>query len=526
MAKAAKLFGLSAITLLVACGQPQTPASPVATSADGITVSEPTSNGQVIFIQRGDPVTLDPHGSNDTISIEAQAQMFEGLTTFDADGNAIPLLAESFNTVNPYTWAFTLRQGITFHDGEAFNTAAVVTSFERILDLEFASPRRFILASIEDVIPVDDYTLHIVTSFPFAPLPFHLAHAAGYIISPAAIAREQAGGYTINEHPIGTGPFVFESREHGNELRMTANQAHWHSVPAFNELIFRVIPEGATRLAMMEGGDAHAFIAMAGDVPVIENIPGLEMFNVASSRQEYLGFNTQVPPFNDPLVRRAIGAVINREDIIYGIAEGQGVIGVGPMSPVVTLAPNPADLTPIPHDLDYARSLLAQAGFPDGFDTTIYVGEGNSLNIQTAELVQAKLAQVGINASIDMRAWAAFLQLTGDGDHTGMFLLGWTTLTGEADYAVFSVFHSESGGHSGNRTHFRDPAINALLEEARQSTDQNRRAQLYTKISQLLIDEAPMIFLFYPTFPIVTRGIDGLFVDFNGISFFRDVTLR
>ena len=516
-----------AILFLVACGATGTELNDSNNQAPAYGLGEGVgSYNEVVFIQHADAITLDPHGNNDTASMAVSGQIFESLTAFNENGDLIPWLAHDFFVVDDYTWEFNLRQGVYFHDGEPFNAEAVRISFERLLNPYNASPRAFLLNMITYVNVVDDYTIQLTTEFPFSPLPLNLAHGAGQIISPVAIAYEESGGATVSDNPIGTGPFVLANRVHGYVVEMVRNENYWGTPVAFTYLTFRPIPDPATRLAVMESGAANVFIATAADVTLFEGNPNFDLQIVQSSRQEYLGFNTQVEPFTDVRVRRAISMLIDREAILYGIAEGQGIIADGPISPVVVHAPVPGSLVVPPHDVEAARELLAEAGFPNGFDTTIYVSYTNALNVTTAQIVQAWLGEVGINAAINQLSWGATLEATGEGTHQGLFLLGWTTLTGDADYSVFSVFHSESPGHSGNRTHYRNPELDELLEAARVSTNPEERDILYTEISQLLIDEAPMVFLFYPTFPFVTQGVDGLLVDFNGIPFFRNVSFR
>ncbi|MCL1936277.1 MAG: ABC transporter substrate-binding protein [Defluviitaleaceae bacterium] len=508
----------SAVSLFfIACG---TPANNNANSGVNQPAVMPpsvsTESRDVVFAQWQNPPSLDPHASNDTISSEVQYQIFEALTAFDENGDLVPSLAENFSLVEPTVWEFNLRSGVYFHDGTYFNSYAVYRSLNRILE-NTASPRRFILEMIEDVIIVDEYTVRITTLFPFSPLPSHLSHPAGFIISPNSLDSD----ISVDELPIGTGPFSFSSRIHGQEIVMVRNDSYWGDLPQIETLTFRVIPESSQRVNMLITGEANAIIASAIDAQEIRENPNLTLIEVPSTRQNYIGFNTQTPPFDDVRVRRAIAMVVDLDAIVHGIA-GMGIPAVGPLPPTVAGAPQ--GIVPLTGTVEEARNLLAEAGFPDGFTTNIAVGAGRPLEESlTAQILQANLAEIGITANINEMEWGAFLDYTAVGNHE-IFILGWTVVTADADYGVFPLFHSTLHGVSGNRTFFTNSTVDRLLEEARMEVDMARRTELYSEIVQIIVDEAPKVSTFYPTFAIGTNGINNLFVNINATPIFSRVT--
>lgn len=522
-----KILSFAASTLfLVGCGAGAgTPASqsPAPTDGDTPTLeSTPTAGGEIVFAQASAPPTLDPHGTNDSVSNETMNQIFETLTTFDGDGQLIPWLATSFEAITDTTWEFVLRQGVSFHDGDPFDSYAVYRSLNRVLDPTLASPRHFIVNMIAQVQIVDTYTLHIETYYPFSPLPAHLAHLVGGIISPSSLDRELAGGYTISEFPVGTGPFTFVSHTPGEEVRMARNDNYWGDAPAIETLRFVVVPEPSTRFNMLLTGEAHVTRPSAVDASLIRDDANLSLMEIPSSRLNYIGFNTLRPPFDDIRVRQAIAMVTDLDAIVEAI-DGMGIPAVGPLSPIVTGAPS--DLAPITGTVEDALALLAEAGFPDGFSTVISLGANRPLEEPlTAQIFQANLASIGITASIQEIEWGAYLDYTGAGNHE-IFILGWTTVTGDADYGLFPLFHTDQAGIPGNRTFYSNPRVDYLLTAARQTADQALRNELYAEASQILAYEVPMIYTFYNTFMFATHGISGLFADFNGTPSFRQVVL-
>jgi len=474
-------------------------------------------NNELIFAVMSDAPTLDIHGSNDSASSDAQHQIFETLTKYNEDGSVAPLLAESFDNISDTVWEFNLRQGITFHDGSELNADVVVANFTRLLDPEFASPKAFIFETVDSVEAVDNYTVRFTLTQPFAPFPAHLAHSGGMIASLDSLA---AG---VEDNPIGTGPFKFYSWERGNEIRFVRNEDHWQNVPNIESLVFRVIPEPETRFAMLEAGEAQVTALDAVRYNNAVNVPDINIDRLSSTSLTYLGFNTETEPFNDVRVRRAVTMAINKDDILHAVVQGLGVTATGPIAPTVNHSSN--NVNTIQHNVEEARALLAEAGLADGFETVIYYNEGNAGRATIAELVQANLRELNIDVQIRSVEWGQYLELTGAGE-TPMFILGWGTVTADADYGIFPVFHSSLHGDAGNRSFYSNPRVDELLEQGRLETDEAARSEIYREVKQLIIDDAPVVFLFHPDWAYGTNGITGFSHNFNNVPFFYNVSFE
>jgi peptide/nickel transport system substrate-binding protein len=516
---------LAFVLALAACSGGNSASNDEDDTKDGNTNEETPAaqeGGELVFVTPSDAPTLDPHGMNDTATTNATTQIFDRLTEYAEDGSVVGSLAEEFNSVDETTWEFKLRQGVKFHDGSDFTAEAVKMSLERLIDPEFASPRAVVLNMITEVTVVDDHTVQIKTAEPFAPLPAHLAHNAGSIIAPSAIEDENNGGKKVDENPVGTGPFKFDSWNRGAEIKFVRNDEYWGEKAKLDSIVFKVIPEQATRVAMLETGEAHVMLVGSSDVELVEGIEGVELDRVKGTRMDYVGFNIQKEPFDDVKVRQAVAMAINKKDIVDGILAGQGDAAVGPLAP--TVVGNSQDLKPLDFDVEAAKKLLAEAGLPDGFKTSLYVNEGSKERADIAELVQAQLGEIGIDVSIETIEWGAFLEKTAAGEHE-MFVLGWTTVTGDADYGLYALFHSSMHGNPGNRSFYTNEKVDELLDQGRTSTDQDERNTAYAEVSQILIDEAPMVYLQHPDFVHGMNGVDGLFVNFSGTPFFHEVQL-
>jgi len=450
-----------------------------------------------------DAVSLDPHGSNDSPSSNVRTQIYETLVYYDEDMVLQPGLAVDWEAVGDTTWRFHLREGVTFHDGEPFTAEAVQANLERVSDEEFGSERYFLYDMITEVNVVDEHTVDVVTEYPFAPLLSHLAHDGGGMISPAAI--DEAGFDEVE--PIGTGPFQFDYWEPGDEVVVVRNDDYWGEPVALDSVTFRVVPEESTRLALVEGGDAHiAPIEQPANMARIEGSANMELGLYDSLSLDYISFNALKEPFDDVRVRRAISMAIDRETIIDGILEGAGTRATGPMSPMVFGYDE--DVDDIPYDPGAAEDLLAEAGYEDGFETTIWTND-NVRRMEIAEIVQNDLAEIGVDVEIEVLEWGAYLDQTAEGEHE-MFILGWVTVTGDADYATYALFHSDNHGAVGNRSFYTNEEVDELLDAGRREADPEARLGIYRQVQEMLVEDAPMVYLYHPQWMVaIGNNVEG-----------------
>lgn len=484
--------------LLVACGPADVEEDPADPDEE---VSEPSDGQDLIIAALSDAVSLDPHGSNDVPSAKVCYNIYEALVVFDENSVLQPLLATDWEAIDDLTWEFTLREGVKFHDGSDLTAEAVKASFDRLLDPDVASPRLFLFSMLEEVVIVDDYTVQFVTQFPFAPLPAHLAHSGGAIISLDAIeadyeemaAGNEAGTY-LAENPSGTGFFKLESWEPGNQLKLVRNEDYWGENAKLDSVTFKVVPESLTRLSELETGFAHiADPVEPSDISRVEGMDNARMDITSVTVLAYIGYNLDKEPYDDVRVRQAISMAINKEDIIAGAYEGTAIPAGGPIAPgVFGYDPNVEGL---PYDKEMAAELLAEAGYEDGFSTTIWTND-NPVRIQIAEYVQSELRDLNIEVEIEVVEWGAYLDGTAAGDHE-MFILGWSTPTLDADYAVYALFHSDNVGAPGNRAFFRNEVADELLDRGRQEPNPDERLAIYSELQEILVEEAPMLYLVY-----------------------------
>ncbi|MCL1990352.1 MAG: ABC transporter substrate-binding protein [Defluviitaleaceae bacterium] len=519
------LLAVAFLLFLTACGTDEDGSSlgevVDPTEADnGDEVSPAMTGGEIVYVVASDVVTLDPIRSNDSASTDAQSQMLDGLTRFDpVTAELLPRLATSFEQIEPTVWEFSLRQGIYFTDGAYFDADVVALNLNRLLDPEEASPALFIVEMITEVEVVDTYTVHIHTEFPFAPLPGHLAHRSGFMVSPNAIAATEVGE---DVEPVGTGPFILSDREYGNFLLMERNDAYWGSQLAIPDYVrFIVVPEPATRFAMVQTGEAHYLVGQPTDFAVASDIDSIDVDLLQTTTLDYIGFNTAEGPLANVLVRQAITHAIDRNAIVEGLAEGVGLVATGPLAPLVDMSPTVEGLD---FDLELARALLEESGYTD-IELNFWYNEGNNFRGLVGVFVQASLAEIGITVNVASLEWGAYLEATAAGEHD-MFMLGWVTTTGDPDYGLFPILHSDQVGDPGNRFFFENDEVDALLARGRQSSDRAYRMAVYQEVAELLVYEAPMVPLRFQQAVLLSNGVDGILTDFANTPFFYRATLR
>ncbi|MDQ3458460.1 MAG: glutathione ABC transporter substrate-binding protein [Deinococcota bacterium] len=464
--------------------------------AAALLLSGSTLAQTLIVAQGTDAVTLDAANSTDSPSATVISHISETLFELTPEGTIEPLLAESQEvSEDGRVWTLNLRQGVTFHDGTPFDAEAVVFNLERFIDPENAFQFRFLLARIESVEATDEHTVEVTLADTFAPFLAHLTHSSTAIQSPAAI---QTQGDDYGDNPVGTGPFRFVSWERGQRIDLERNDDYWGEAPGVEGVRFLTVPESTTRMAMVETGEAHVAVRVpVQDVSRLDADPNITVDNTSSVRTIYIYFNHTMEPFTDARVRQAINYAVDKEEIADFLLGG----AVRPSD--APIAPGIFGYTPVgsyDYNPERARELLAEAGHPDGLSVTLYSPSGRYLqDIQISEAIQSQLAEVGVNAEIESLEWAAYLELTGqpaEDNIVPMAMLGWGTVTGDADYGLFALFHTSEHVPAGsNRAFYSNPEVDELLDEARTDTDPETREGLYAEAMQIIWDEAAWLFL-------------------------------
>ena len=464
---------------------------------------------KLIIAQETDVLTMDAHYVTDSPTASVMGHMVEPLLELTPKGEIVANLVEKW-VVSPDATEFTLRlkRGIKFHDGQPFNAEAVKANFDRRLDPKGTTKFYYLVAQIASVTVIDEHTVKIKTKIPFAPLLSHLTYVTNGIQSPAALRRSWDKPLLM---PIGTGPFIFKEWLRGNRLVMVQNENYWGMKPSLSEITFRVIPDDASRRAALERGEVHVAIRIPpSDIPSLKANPKISIIDIPSTRTIYLGLNCLKDPLTDKRVRQALNYAVNKEAIVKYVLGGAGRVSDAPISPgILGYAPIKA----YEYNIEIAKTLLTEAGFPEGFEMTLHPAVGRySMDVSVANAVAADLLKVGVKVEIKMMDWDTYIPFILRDKETAehqLYVLGWATVTGDADYGLYPLFHSGEWPKKGmNASFFKNEAVDQLLDAARSSAKPEERKRLYKEAMGRIVDDAPWIFLYSETvFAGVTANV-------------------
>lgn len=445
------------------------------------------AQGRLTTAIGSNPPTLDPQKTFNGFSFALTNQIYETLFRVTPEGEIEGLLAASWEYLDPSTLRVTLRDGVSFTDGTPLDAAAVKASLERLLDPATAAPGRFVVSSIATVEVVDATTVDIKTAEPFAPLLAHLAH-------PVAAIVPAAHGDDLARNPVGSGPFMLVSWEQSNQVLLKANADYWGGAPAIGEVLYRIIPEVSTQIIELRSGGIDILFNIPPDAfEALEADAKLETVSYLGWGSMMLGMNTANPKLRDLRVRQAIAHAIDKGLLIDEFLRGLAQPGVVPIPPTVRFAAS--DLPePYPYEPETAKALLAEAG-ASGLKLTLDIYQNPDLEA-VAQVLQFMLSEVGIDLTIRVQEYAAYVEQTAK-DDLELYASSWGTVTLDADYTLYAFFHS-SEIPTNNVSRYQVAEVDALLDQARSTPDDAVRAAAYRDVQETVLADAPMVTLYYP----------------------------
>jgi peptide/nickel transport system substrate-binding protein len=469
----------------------------------GLPVTAQTPPGVLIVGQIAEPKALDPAAVTAVNDFRILMNVYDGLVRYkDGTLEVEPALATVWEISDDGTeYTFTLREGVTFHDGSPFNAEAVKFNFDRMLDESHPYhdtgpfPLAFFFSSITATEVVDELTVKFTLNAPYAPFLSNLAYPTGLLVSPAAVMEH---GAEFGRNPSGTGAFKFVEWRSNEAVVIEANPNHWDGAPALETVVFRPITDASTRTAEMLAGGIDLMVEVP---PVALSEFGGESFTVHEQAGPHVWFlilNAKEGPFTDVRVRQAANYAINKEALVNDVLEGTAEVAAGPTPPAFAWAYNEA-LEPYPYDPEKARALIAEAG-ADGAELTFYVTEGGSGMLDPIAMgtaMQADLEAVGFDVTIETYEWNTFLGRVNPGleGKADMAQMAW--MTNDPDTLPYLALRTEAWPDQGgfNSGYYSNPEVDALLEEARVATDQDRRAELYKQMQTIVQEDAPWVFV-------------------------------
>jgi peptide/nickel transport system substrate-binding protein len=488
-----------------------------------------------VYARGADSVILDPQKVDDGESVLVASNIFEGLVRYAQDGTTLePALATSWEvTPDGKLWTFTLREGVTFHDGSPFDAEAVVFTFERIIDPDHPAHDAEILneALYKDIEKVqadgsDRVRFHLARPVARGLFLGNLTVYTAFIVPPGKLATE-ADRADFGRNPVGTGPFVFDRWEAGQRITLRAFPGYWGGKPSVERVVVLAIKENGSRRRLIETDEVDAVDGVNPiDVARLGEADGVRVIEQPGMSVGYLAFNCAKKPLDDPRVRRALALAIDREAIVR--LNFHGYAQVAPQVTPPTVLPLPEGQTAPVRDLDEARRLLGEAGIEDGLKLTLwampiprpYMPEPKKI----AQLIKGQLAEVGVTCEIVTYPWDIYLNKTRQGEHD-MCLLGWTADVADPDNFLFVFFHS-ANLKGTNFSFFSDDALDQELGRAQSLKDEAARRRLYHGIEERLRELMPLVPLVHPTqLGAVRDNVTGFTLHPTGRKLFHRVGL-
>ena len=467
----------------------------------GVAAAQPT--GTLVVGLVAEPVNLDPAQVTDLNSTRVGRRIVESLVTFPEESTqVVPGLAESWTiSKDGLRYTFKLRKNVKFHDGTPFDAESVKFSIERQINPEHPFNKlgkypfaNFFFGNVKAVEVIDPSTVDFILKEPRASFLTILTSAAASIVSPTAVKKL---GADYPSSPVGTGPFKFASWDRGQRVVLEKNPAYWKSPVKLDRVVYRPIVEDQARLTELFTGSLDLIVGVPPDyVGQLENHAKVSLLRQVGSHVWYLGINNAKKPFEDKRVRQALNYAVNKDAIVRDVLKGTGAVSAGPVLPK-TWGAEPG-LKPFPYDPERAKKLLAEAGYPNGFSTTLWApesGSGMQSPVAMSTVIQSNLKAVGVNATIQTMEWGAFLAKLRTKEQD-LFALSWMAGNEDPDMVLYPLLHSSQHTPTGpNRALYKNARFDELLQEARLTTDQAKRAALYREAQKILMEDPPWIFI-------------------------------
>lgn len=465
-----------------------------------------TAQTTLVIAIAADPTGFDPEAVLNNTSGFVMATIFDSLVKYKPGTVDIEAgLAESWD-VSPdgLTYTFHLRKGVQYHDGTPFNAPNFVKTIKRLLDKQdpdsiyntgpVESYVDFTYGEGTTYRAVDDDTVQFKLKQPSAPFLTSLAMVWNGVVSPTAVTKY---GKDFRNHPVGTGPFIFREWRPGDQVVLDANPSYWGGKPKVDRIVFKIYPDPQASLLALKQGNVHILADVSSQtIPAIKGDANLVLMTQPGLAISGVGLPFDTKPFSDKRVRQALNYAIDRDAIDKSLFQGLA-------EPMTSPLPSSQwgfdkSLKGYSYDPEKAKKLLGDAGYAKGFQTELLAYSSprgyNPAGPELAVAVQAYLKKVGVEASIRKQDIGAFLGEIRSGKYASMFTVGFTGDNGDPDNFLYYLFDS-AGIPVNNTSRYKNPEVDKLLGDAQRLPDHAQRIQLYEQAQEIILDDAPWIFI-------------------------------
>lgn len=460
---------------------------------------------------KADPPSMDPNISTSLYDRQVYASLYDKLFDLNPQGEIVPMLVDTYEvSEDGKTYTFKLKQGIKFHDGTDFNAEAVKFNFDRNINEE-KSRRKGELKFVESVSVVDDSTVQVQLTQPFAPFLAVLTDRAGMIVSPAAV--EKFGDDYVN-NPVGTGPFVFVKQVKGDSVTLKKNENYWGGEVKLDEVNYRVFTNGTAKVQNLRSGMLDIIDETpVKEIPALEADANFEMITESGMGYQGLHLNNSRPPFDNKYLRAAVDRAIDRDALVKVLFDGYAA-PARTAFPKGNLAYNEELNSPVPINADEIKSLLEQGGKPNGFEFKLMITTSPE-NEQLGAVVQNMLKQHNINVVLEKVEYGQLLDAGAKGEFEAM-QLGWS---GRPDPDL-NFYDFVVTGNLNNYGRISIPQLDEIVEQARAEQDVAKRKELYDQASKIIHDEGAYSYL-YHQFVLI-----GYSSKVSGVEYYPDGLIR
>jgi dipeptide transport system substrate-binding protein len=503
-----------------------------------------------VYCSEGSPEGFTPALYTSGTTFDATAKtIYDQLAMFERGGTkVIPGLATSWDvSADGKVYTFHLRKGVDFHTTpyfkptRQFNADDVIFSFMRQFDknhpyhkISGGSYEYFTGMSmnklIKSIVKKDDYTVVFTLNKPESPFIANMAMAFASIHSAEYADNMMKAGTPdeFDQKPIGTGPFVFVSYQKDSAIRYKAFDKYWQGRAKIDKLVFSITPDASVRYAKLKAGECHLMpYPNPADIAAMKKDPNINLMEKEGLNVGYLAFNTKKKPFTNVKVRQALNMAINKQAIIDAVFQGAGKIAKNPIPPTIWSYND--KVKDYPYDVAAAKKLLAEAGYPNGFETDIWAmpvqRPYNPNARRMAEVIQEDWSKVGVKAKIISYEWGEYLKRSMNGEHSTV-LLGWTGDNGDPDNFLAVLLGCDAVGAS-NRAEWCYKPFDDLLMKAKQISDIKERTKLYEKAQVIFKEQAPWVTIAHSiVFEPMSKNVVNYKIDPFGQHIFYGVDLK